>query len=187
MKPIRMVAGGVLAVVLVAGAVGFAQGPGGRRGGGPGGPGGPGGIGFGRGMGRGGLGPGGPGGLPLGQLNLSDAQREQARAIVARAAEEQRPTLTRLREAVEVRRKALEALPVDEGAIRSTTQALVVAETDMAVARAKVRSDIYALLTAEQQTKLRELRQAAESRRNERRTAMQRRAQQRGGRRGPQN
>lgn len=173
MKQIRVLTGVALAAVFVVGTVAFAQGPSGRRGAGPGGPGG---AGFGR---------GGPGaGLPLGRLNLSDAQRDQVKAIVRRAAEEQGPTLTRLREAAEARRKAMDALPVDEGAIRSTTQALVTAESDMAVARAKVRSDIYAVLTPEQQAKARELRQSVESRRIERRAEMQRRAQERRGRRG---
>ena len=62
--------------LLVVGSIAFAQGPGGRRGGGPGGPGGP--------------GFGGPAGIELRGLDLSDAQRDQIRQIVQRYQEQMR-------------------------------------------------------------------------------------------------
>jgi Spy/CpxP family protein refolding chaperone len=87
-------------------------------------------------------------------LNLSDAQRQQIRAITSKAREDNRPIAERLRQAVDARRKAMAITPVDENQIRSTTQALATAQADMAVARAKMRSDIVALLTPEQQARV---------------------------------
>src|SRR4051794_685128 len=108
----RAVTAGVLIAGLLASGAAFAQGPGG----GPGRPGGPGGRGA-----RGGR-PGGPGelGLPLGQLNLSDTQRQQIRDLTQKRLQDE-SLQARLRTAMEARRQAMEANPVNEGAIRSTT------------------------------------------------------------------
>jgi periplasmic protein CpxP/Spy len=157
-----------LLAVLAAGTCVFAQGPGGRRGGGPSGAD----LGFGRG-GRG-------GGFGLGaDLDLSDAQRAQIRAITSKAREDSRPLADRLRQAADARRKAVETLPVDENQIRATTQALTAAQTDAAVARAHVQSDIFAVLTPDQQAKVKEARERRENRMNERRARMEERRQQR--------
>ena len=78
-RPIRIVMVIAALVALLAGGVALhAQG-------GPGG----------RGRGAGGFGPGGPGfGLPLRELNLTDAQREQVRAVM----EQYRPQFQALNE-----------------------------------------------------------------------------------------
>jgi Spy/CpxP family protein refolding chaperone len=150
----------------------IAQGPGGgqdgRRPGAERGFGGPG-----RGGGAGGFGFG------VRDLDLSEAQRQQIGAVVAKAREDTRPQVERLRQATEARRKALAVMPVDENQIRSTTQALTVAQTDLAIARARVQSDIFALLTPDQQTKVTEARQRRESRMAERRSRTETRRQQR--------
>jgi len=134
---------GVLVAGLLASGAAFAQGPGG-----PGRPGG----------GRGGRlgGPGGPGdlGLPLGQLNLSDGQRQQIRELTQRRRQEGEQVQTRLRAAMDARRAAIEASPVNEGAIRSTTADLVAAETEAAILQAHLRADVLALLTPEQQDQI---------------------------------
>lgn len=159
-----------LLAVLVAGTCAFAaQGPDGR------------------GDGRAGSEPrrGGPGrglgafGLGARDLDLSDAQRQQIRAIVTKARDDSRPLAERLRVATEARRKAMATQPVDESQIRSTTEALSVAEADMAVARARTQGDIFAVLTPDQQAKVTASRQARDTRMAERRERMEQRRQQR--------
>ena len=95
---------------LLAGGVAVAQGPGpGRRG--PGRPFGP--------------GPGGPGGLPLQALNLTDTERDQIRQLMQQLRQQNQSVGEQLRTAMDAQRTAVETMPVDEGLIRSTTQALV--------------------------------------------------------------
>jgi len=124
-------------------------GPGGP-GGGPGGPGGPGGMG---GPGR--MGPlGGLLGLhpelPLPALNLTDAQREQVRTILQGHREEGQALMQRGHTALESLRKATETT-VDEGAAAQQGQALGTVIAEAAVLRARVRGEITAILTPEQQ------------------------------------
>ncbi len=129
---------------LLAGGVALAQGPGpGRRG--PGGFGGFGGF-------------GGPGGLPLRALNLTETQQDQIKQVMQRSREQNRNVGEQLRTAAEAERTAVETIPVDEGLIRSTTQALVEAQTEMAIQRARLQSEIFALLTMDQQAQVKKLR-----------------------------
>jgi len=138
---------------LLAGGAAFAQGP---DGGGRPGPGGRGGRG----------GPGGPGdlGLPLAQLNLTDSQREQVRELTRQRQQNGEQIQQRLRAAMDARRAAMDAMPVNEGAIRSTTADLVAAETEAAILQAHLRADVFALLTPEQQEQARKLQAAREAR-----------------------
>src|SRR5437762_5128933 len=134
---------------LLAGGVAFAQGQGPGRRGGPGGFGGPGLLGPG--------GPGGPGGLPLQALNLTEAQQDQIKQLMQQSRQENQNVGEQLRSAMEAQRKAVETIPVDEGLIRSTTQALVDAQTEMAIHQARLRSEIFTLLTPDQQAQARKL------------------------------
>ena len=109
------------------------------------------------------------GGLPLRALNLTDAQRQQIQTLVQQSHEQNRDLASRLRQAREAQRTAAEAIPFDEQAIRSTTQALVEAESEAAVARAKVRTGIFALLTLEQQAQAAKLKAERQSLRGQRR------------------
>ena len=141
---------------LLAGGVAFAQGSGpGRRGpdgfGGRGGFGGPG-------------GPGGPGGLPLRALNLTETQQDQVKQLMQQYREQNRTVAEQLRTAMEAQRKAVETIPADEGLIRSTTQALVEAQTEMAIQQARLQSEIFALLTPAQQDQVRKLQAEREAR-----------------------
>ena len=132
---------------LLAGGVAFAQGPGpGRRG--------PGGFG----------GPGGPGGLPLQALNLSETQQDQIKQLMQQYREQNQNIGEQLRTAMEAQRKAVETLPVDEGLIRYTMQALVEAQTEMAIQQARLQSEIFALLTPAQQDQARKLQAEREAR-----------------------
>jgi protein CpxP len=132
-----------------------ALGPGGRGGrfGGPGGPG---------GGGRRG-GPGGPGG-PLGlapmmlqRLDLSDAQRTRIREIMDSHRADQQALAERARTAHEKLEAAIAGSTFDESAVRTTAAELGNVQADMAVARARIYAEIVQVLSAEQQTKLKEL------------------------------
>ena len=154
----RTLTAGVMVAGLLAGGAAFAQGQGG-----PGSPGG----------GRGGRagGPGGPGdvGLPLAQLNLSDSQRQQIRELTQRRLKEGDQVQARLRAAMDARRAAIEASPVNEGAIRSTTADLVAAETEAAILQAHLRADVLALLTPEQQDQVKKVQAERSARLDDRR------------------
>jgi protein CpxP len=104
----------------------------------------------------------------LQQLNLTDTQREQVRDVMKRYRNEMQETGRRLRAAHESQQQAVQAVPVNEGLIRSTTQALASAETDMALLQARVHNDVWTLLTPEQQAKAKELRDQRAARQQER-------------------
>lgn len=111
----------------------------------------------------------GPGGFPrLAALNLTDAQREQVREVMQRHRGEMQAAGVKLREAHQAQRQAIETVPVNEGLVRSASQAVGEAQTEMAVLQARIHSEVWSLLTAEQQQKAQELKQERESRRQER-------------------
>ena len=130
---------------------------------------------------RGPFGRGGPGrgGFPvLAHLGLTDAQRDQVREVMERHQDQMREAGTRLRQAHEAQHAAIETMPVNEGLIRSTTQTLANAQTDMALLRARIHSDVWSLLTPEQQEKAKQLKAQRETRSKQR---LQRRQQRRQG------
>lgn len=160
-----VVAGAVVVAALASGAAAvFAQGP---RGGGPGGPGGPG-I-------RGGRdgGPGLPlGGLPatpaLAALNLTDAQEQQIRDIRQQEREGMRELQTRLRAASQAHRQAVESVPVNEGLIRQTIEALADVQAEVAIRQAHVYNQVWAVLTVEQQAQAAKVRAERDARQKDR-------------------
>ena len=145
-----------LVALMFGGAVAlFAQnGPG--RGAGPFGPAGPGGRGF-------------AAGFALGQLDLSDAQKEQVRTIMQRHREQSKPTLDRLQQAMQAQRAAINTMPVNESLVRSASATLAAAQADMAVDEARLHADIFSVLTVEQQEKAKQLEAQARARGQERR------------------
>ncbi len=140
---------------LLAGGAAFAQGPGGRGG-----------------RGAGGFGPGG-GGLPLRALNLTEAQQEQVRTLTQQFRTQNRETAERLRAAMETQRKGVETIPVNEELIRSTTRELAEAQAEVAIQRARLQSEIFGLLTPEQQAEAKKL-QADRAARTQERAQRQR-------------
>jgi protein CpxP len=143
-------------LVLASGANVFAQGPGGRRG-----P-----------MGRGGA------LFPLRMLNLSDGQQRPVKDMMARHRPEMEAAGKRVQAAREAQRKAVTAIPYDEGAIRFASDLLASATGDAGVLRARVRSEVWTLLTPEQQTKVKDLeaeRATKQSERQNRREKFQQR------------
>ncbi len=128
------------------------------------------------GLGRGprGLFGGGPQ-LPLGALNLTVTQQEQVRAVRERYSDE-------TRQALEVQREAVEALPIDESLILSTSQGLAEAQTAVAIQQARIRSEVWAVLTPEQQQQAQALGAERQTRMQRFRERMQERRDQRRGR-----
>jgi protein CpxP len=151
----------VSALVLLAAVVGgFAQE--GQQGQ-PGGPGGPRGE---RGF-RGPRGPGGP--IPfLRELNLTDAQRAQVKQIVDNFAASTKELREKMRSLGGPEGDVFKEGNFDEAAVRAGAQARAQVQIEMEVAHARMLSQVYNVLTAEQKAKLAELRQQFEQRRRER-------------------
>lgn len=110
-------------------------------------------------MGRRG-GPGGPGGpmgiLPgLRGLDLSASQREQITTAMDAHKAEFEAQFQKAGTARKALNDAVVAETFDEGTIRQKAADLAIVEADGAVLRARVHSEVWALLTAEQQTKAR--------------------------------
>jgi len=118
-------------------------------------------------------GPGWQAGLALRALDLTEAQREQVRQLTQQHQVQIRPLLDRAQAAQEAQRQAVEAIPFSEPQIRSAAQALAEIETELAVQRARVQADIYALLTPEQQGRLQKMRAERDTRMKERASRLQ--------------
>jgi len=145
----------LLAVAVSAGAYVHAQDTSGARPpqgeGRRGGPGGPGGPGF--------RGPGGPMGLlpMLGrELELTDAQKDQLKAIADSHKEDWKALADRGRAAHMALNQAVMADTVDEALIRQKSSEAAAVDADMAVARARARAEVFQILTAEQRAKVKE-------------------------------
>jgi len=105
-------------------------------------------------------GPGGPMGmLPMfgRELDLSDTQRDQIKAIAETHREEWKALNDRSRAAHDALQAAVTTAPVNESVIRDKSAQLAAIEADLAVARAHVHAEVLQLLTDDQKTKLKEL------------------------------
>jgi Spy/CpxP family protein refolding chaperone len=155
---VRSLATGVALVALLATSVAFAQGPrggfGGRRG------------------------PGGPG-FPLAAVNLTDAQKEQVRAIRERYREQTRTAAQALDAAAAKQRQAIETIPVNETLITSATQDMTQAQVDLAIQQARLNAEVWAVLTPEQQAQATKARAERQTRMEQRRQELQQRRQNR--------
>lgn len=145
-------AAGFVAVVLAAGsAIVMAQ-DGQMKQRGPGGPGGPG-IGM--------RGPGGPMGMGIGpgfrELDLTDDQKAQVKAIAESHQAEFKAVGEKMRAARQGMRALVEADTLDEAAVRAKSIEVAAAEADAAILNAKVRTQTLQVLTAEQLAKHKEL------------------------------
>lgn len=155
MKQRGFVAAALAAVLLTGAAMVAAQPEAGRQGPPPG---------MGRGPGHGMGGPGGFGFPGLRQLELTDAQRDQIRTIHQSHREEAQQIGERMRTAQRELDQAAEGQQVDEATIRAKASALAAVIADGTIHRAKVNAEIFNVLTAEQQEKLKTLRTQAEER-----------------------
>ena len=107
------------------------------------------------------------------KLNLTDAQKEQMTQISARFKESTKTLREQLHGARDNKRGMLNGGTFDEAAVRTAAQARANLHVEMEVARARMMSEMFAILTPEQKTQL-----AAEHQK------MEQRRQQRGDRRG---
>ena len=125
---------------------------------------------------HGGRGPGGPGGRmggPMGgpfafrevMRDLTDAQREQVKAIHDKHAERIRPLAERARTAREALDDAV--LSGNAGNLQALSIEVGNAETELTFAQARVQSEIFSVLTAEQKQTIAERRKEMEQRRQE--------------------
>jgi protein CpxP len=167
----RLLTAALAVITLGLGTIAMAQPPdgggGGRRGHHGFGPGG-----FGRG------GPGGPG-FALRQLDLTDAQRDQVKAIFESHKDQFQAIGERMKTARQAQQAAIETQPLDEATIRAKTTDLAAVQADAAVLRAQVHAAIFQVLTPEQQEKAKSLKAEREKRGAERRQQFQQRRQQR--------
>ena len=143
MHRFSVVTAGVLLAALVSAGPVLAQGGGGRGVGHPGGR-------------------AGGAGLPLAALNLTDQQRQQVRDIQQGSRDTARQLEERLRQARQLQQQAIEASPLDEARIRAASQDVAEVETELTVLRAKLRAEVFEILTPAQQAQATKL--AAERR-----------------------
>jgi protein CpxP len=106
--------------------------------------------------------------LGLRGIELTDAQREQVRAIMDAHRAEFDEAGTKLREAHRAFAEAVDTTPVDEATVRARSAAIATAMADEAILRAKARSEVQAILTPEQQEQLQQRRAEMEKRRQSR-------------------
>lgn len=159
---VRMVSGALvlagMLVLLGAGFAGFAQQgppPGGFGGGGP------------RGGGERGRGPRG-GGIPfLRDLNLTDAQKAQVKQITDSFEASTKQLRERLDALHESERSATFDGTFNEAAVRAAAQERANVMVELDVARARMASQVFAVLTAEQKAQVAARRQEMEQRRQE--------------------
>ena len=137
---------------------------------GPGGPGGPGPF------GRGGFGS--PMAM-LRQLDLTDDQRAQVRQVMDNHRDELRAVGERVRAAHRAQNDAVNAAQFDEQVVRTRAADLAAVQADAAVLQAKVHSEVFAVLTPEQQAKAAELKAQREVRAQQFRERARERVQER--------
>ena len=94
--------------------------------------------------------------LPLRGLDLTEAQQGQVKSIVDSHQAEFRAVNQKIGEARQAMRALLEADQIDESAIRAKSVEVAAAEADAAILQAKIRQEIFGILTAEQLQKAKE-------------------------------
>jgi Spy/CpxP family protein refolding chaperone len=168
----RIVLGlGAAAIAVALAGVAFAngqadQGPGSGRGGpgrfgGPGGPGGRGGRG-GPGGAMGALGP-----MMLERLDLTSDQRDRVKQILDSHRDDQQAIGPRAMAAHDALEAAITAASFDETLIRTRAADVASVDADETVLRARIYSEVYQILTADQQSKLKTMQDQMHQRREQ--------------------
>lgn len=93
----------------------------------------------------------------LRRLQLTTDQRQQVQQILQGHRDDVRALVQRATEARQPLFAAVYVEPIDEGAIRDRSGAAAAVEADLAVLRATIRTEIYGVLTPDQQTGVTEL------------------------------
>jgi len=87
--------------------------------------------------------------------DLTDAQREQMKAIADRHQPEIQPVMEQLRTAQAALDEAIVSNPTDEATIRLKSADVAAAEAELAVIRARIYSEVLTVLTPEQEQRSR--------------------------------
>lgn len=84
------------------------------------------------------------------KLNLTEAQKEQVKAILTSERDKAEPLRQQLAENRENLRKAIEAEPFNEATVRALAQSQNETRVELVVSRARTKNQIFALLSPEQ-------------------------------------
>jgi len=117
-------------------------------------------------------------GMELRGLNLTDQQRQQVRTIMDNHKSEFQAVRERIRTAFAAQHAAGAANPPDEATIRAKATEVGAAQGDLAVLMARVRGEVFQILTPDQQAKAQQLQQERAQRREQFQQKMQERRQQ---------
>jgi periplasmic protein CpxP/Spy len=120
-----------------------------------------------QGPGMRGRGPMGRVGIALGQLNLTDEQKQQVKSIFEGHKADFQALADRARPARQAMADAIAS--GDEAAVRQRSTEMGAVQTERAVLAAKVRNEVFKILTPEQQQKAQALRQQFQQRMEHRR------------------
>jgi protein CpxP len=93
----------------------------------------------------------------LQRLNLSDVQKDRVKSIADGHRDEMKSVHDRARTAHEALDAAINADLFDEAAIRTRSTEVAAVDADMAVLQARVRSEMFQVLTPEQQAQAKAL------------------------------
>ena len=115
----------------------------------------------------------------LRQLDLTDDQRAQVRQVMDNHRDGLRAVGERVRAAHRAQNDAVNAAQFDEQVVRTRAADLAAVQADVAVLQAKVHSEVFAVLTPEQQAKAAELKAQREVRAQQFRERARERVQER--------
>ena len=91
------------------------------------------------------------------EINLTDAQKDQVKAIADAHKDEWTSLADRERTAHEALNDLVTADAIDEAAIRQTSAEVAAVDADAAVARARAHAEVFEILTADQKAQLKTL------------------------------
>ena len=97
-------------------------------------------------------------------MPVTDAQQQQIKAIMEAEKPKMQPLMEQLRQERQQMNTLTESGAFDEAAVRAAAGKQAQTETDLAVERARVKSQIFAVLTPEQRTKAQEMKKNFEGR-----------------------
>ena len=107
------------------------------------------------------------------QLDLTDTQKEQIKAIREKNRESLRPLMEQIRAKRQEIRQANEGGTVNEALVSQKLSEIAPLEAKMMAERARIHQETLSVLTPEQRTKLEQMREQFKSRRSERGTRKQ--------------
>ncbi|MGA2401273.1 MAG: Spy/CpxP family protein refolding chaperone [Syntrophobacteraceae bacterium] len=98
------------------------------------------------------------------KLNLTDAQKNQIDPIISEEREKIKPLVQQLKAGRDQLNDLRKSGPFDEAKVRSIAKGQADTLTELIVAKERMKSRIYAVLTPEQRTKAEELRESWKAR-----------------------